>query len=52
MGARPISRMVKETIDKVLVKPILKAEIKEQDTVNFKMVDGIVIHEVVSPALC
>lgn len=50
MGARPISRMVKETIDKVLVKPILKAEIKEQDTVNFKMVDGIIIHEVVSPA--
>lgn len=50
MGARPISRMVKETIDKVLVKPILKAEIKELDVVNFKMTDGIVTYDVVSPA--
>lgn len=50
MGARPISRMVKETIDKVLVKPILKAEIKELDVVNFKMTDGIVTYEVISPA--
>ena len=40
MGARPIARVVKEYIDKVLVKPILKGEIKEKDTVTFKMVDG------------
>jgi ATP-dependent Clp protease ATP-binding subunit ClpA len=50
MGARPIARMVKETIDKVLVKPILKGEIKELDTVNFKLDNGEVKFEVVSPA--
>lgn len=50
MGARPIARMVKETIDKVLVKPILKGEIKELDTVNFTITDGVVKYEVVSPA--
>lgn len=40
MGARPIARVVKEYIDKALVKPILKGEIKEKDVVAFKMVDG------------
>lgn len=40
MGARPIARVVKEYIDKPLVKPILKGEIKEKDTVTFKMIDG------------
>jgi ATP-dependent Clp protease ATP-binding subunit ClpA len=40
MGARPISRVVKKYIDKPLVKPILKGEIKEKDTVTFKMVKG------------
>lgn len=49
MGARPIARMVKETIDKVLVKPILKGEIKELDTINFTLENGEVKFEVVSP---
>jgi ATP-dependent Clp protease ATP-binding subunit ClpA len=49
MGARPIARMVKDTIDKVLVKPILKGEIKELDTINFKMENGEVKFEIVSP---
>lgn len=40
MGARPIARVVKEHIDKALVKPILKGKIKEKDTVTFSMVDG------------
>ena len=40
MGARPISRTVKKYIDTPLVKPILKGEIKELDTVTFSMVNG------------
>lgn len=40
MGARPIARVVKEYIDKALVKPILKGDIKEKDTITFKLVDG------------
>jgi ATP-dependent Clp protease ATP-binding subunit ClpA len=49
MGARPIARMVKETIDKVLVKPILKGEIKELDAVNFTLENNEVKFNVVSP---
>lgn len=40
MGARPISRVVKEYIDKPLVKPILRGEIQEKDTVTFSLVDN------------
>lgn len=40
MGARPIARTVKKYVDTPLVKPILKGEIKELDTVTFEMVDG------------
>lgn len=40
MGARPISRIVKEYIDKPLVKPILRGEINQKDTVKFTMKDG------------
>lgn len=48
-GARPIARTVKKYIDKALVKPILKGEIKEKDTVTFKLVDGEVKFQVSSP---
>lgn len=51
MGARPIARVVKEHIDKVLVKPILKGEIKEKDTVTFTMVDGKPKFEVTKPKI-
>ena len=50
MGARPISRVVKKYIDKPLVKPILKGEIKEKDTVTFKMVKGEPKFTVTKPA--
>lgn len=49
MGARPIARTVKEYIDKVLVKPILKGEIKEKDTVTFKMVNDKPEYTVTKP---
>ena len=49
MGARPIARIVKQYIDKPLVKPILKGEIKERDTVIFNMVEGKPEFTIVSP---
>lgn len=49
MGARPIARIVKEYIDKVLVKPILKGDIKENDVVTFKMVDSKPEYEITKP---
>lgn len=39
-GARPIARVVKEHIEKALVKPLLKGEIVAKDKIEFKMVDG------------
>lgn len=47
MGARPIARTVKEYVDKPLVKPLLKGEIKDKDTVVFKMKDGQPTFEVI-----
>lgn len=49
MGARPIARTVKKYIDMPLVKPILKGEIKELDTITFKIVDGVPKYEVTKP---
>lgn len=49
MGARPIARIVKEYIDKPLIKPILKGEIKEKDTVIFNLVNGKPEFTIVSP---
>lgn len=49
MGARPIARVVKEHIDKVLVKPILKGEIKEKDIVTFSLKDDKLEFKVTKP---
>jgi ATP-dependent Clp protease ATP-binding subunit ClpA len=43
-GARPIARMVNTKIVDVLVKPILRAEIKSGDSIQFDVLDNDIVY--------